>query len=44
MPQARRGIGDWLSFYNDERLHQALGYRTPREVFQSPAREFLKAG
>jgi putative transposase len=33
---ARRGIGGWLSFYNDERLHQALGYRTPREVFQMP--------
>ena len=37
VPQARRGIGCWLSFYNDERLHQALGYRTPREVFQAPA-------
>jgi putative transposase len=37
VPEARRGIGDWLSFYNDERLHQALGYRTPREVFQVPA-------
>ena len=33
---ARRGIGGWLGFYNDERLHQALGYRTRREVFQSP--------
>jgi len=36
VPEARRGIGCWLSFYNDERLHQALGYRTPREVFQAP--------
>jgi putative transposase len=34
--EARRGIGDWLTFYNDERLHQALGYRTPREMFQAP--------
>ena len=31
--EARHGIGDWLSFYNDERPHQALEYRTPREVF-----------
>ena len=37
VPDARRGIGDWLSFYNDERLHQTLGYRAPREVFQAPA-------
>jgi putative transposase len=33
---ARRGIGCWLDFYNDERLHQALGYRTPHEVFLAP--------
>ena len=37
VPEARRGIGGWLNFYNDERLHQALGYRTPREVFLAPA-------
>jgi len=35
VPEARHGIGGWLSFYNDERLHQALGYRTPCEVFQA---------
>jgi putative transposase len=34
--EARRGIGGWLTFYNDGRLHQALGYRTPSEVFQMP--------
>jgi transposase InsO family protein len=33
--EARRGIGDWLTFYNDRRLHQALGYCTPREVFHA---------
>ena len=32
---ARRGIDGWLNFYNGERLHQALGYRTPCEVFQA---------
>jgi putative transposase len=37
VPEARRGIGGWLSFYNDERLHQALGYRTPCEVFRASA-------
>jgi hypothetical protein len=31
--EARRGIGGWLTFYNEERPHQALGYRTPRGVF-----------
>ena len=28
--EARQSIGGWLHFYNEERLHQALGYRTPR--------------
>lgn len=30
--EAREGIGSYLSFYNRERLHQSLGYRTPEEV------------
>ena len=34
VPEARAGIGTYLGFYNDERPHQALGYRTPREVFE----------
>ncbi len=32
--EAKAGIGDYLKFYNQERPHQALGYRTPGEVFQ----------
>jgi putative transposase len=31
--EARRGIGAWLVFYNNERPHQALDYCTPSEVF-----------
>jgi putative transposase len=30
---ARAGIGKYFRFYNTERPHQALGYRTPAEVF-----------
>jgi putative transposase len=32
---ARIGIGDYLHFYNNARSHQALGYRTPGDVFTS---------
>ena len=35
--EARRSIGDWLAFYNDVRVHQALNYRTPRDVFEAAA-------
>jgi putative transposase len=32
--EAKAGIGAWLSFYNQERQHQSLGYRTPRQIYQ----------
>jgi putative transposase len=32
---ARAGIDGWLTFYNDERPHQALGYLTPRAVYEA---------
>ena len=32
--EARAGIGAWLGFYNEERQHQSLGYRTPRQIYQ----------
>jgi putative transposase len=31
--EAKAGIGDWFTFYNEERPHQALGYRTPVAVY-----------
>jgi putative transposase len=31
--EARKGIDQYFCFYNNERLHQSLGYRSPREVF-----------
>jgi putative transposase len=32
--EAKAGIGAWLSFYNQERQHQSLGYRTPRQIYE----------
>jgi len=32
--EARAGIGEWIAFYNEHRLHQALGYRTPMAVLR----------
>ena len=34
--EARAGIGEYFRFYNTERPHQALGYRTPAEVYGTP--------
>ncbi len=30
--ETRVGLGSYLGFYNDQRVHQALAYRTPAEV------------
>jgi hypothetical protein len=30
--EAKAGIGAWLDFYEEERQHQSLGYRTPRQI------------
>jgi putative transposase len=31
--EARQGLRDYFALYNNERLHQSLGYRTPAEVY-----------
>ena len=31
------GLEGWFAFYNHERPHQALAYRTPAEVYHDPA-------
>jgi len=41
---ARVGISDYFRFYNTERPHQALGYRTPAEVFTSIPVEAANGG
>lgn len=33
--EARAGIGEWIAFYNERRLHQALGYRAPMAVWRA---------
>jgi putative transposase len=36
--EARDAIASYFDFYNHERLHQALGYRPPRQVFNEALR------
>jgi hypothetical protein len=35
--EAKAGIAGWIAFYNEQRLHQALGYRTPMAVWRAAA-------
>jgi putative transposase len=30
----RLGIAAWMEFYNEQRLHQALGYRAPMALWR----------
>jgi putative transposase len=42
--EARIGLGNYFRFYNTERPHQALDYRTPAEVFTSTPVEATNGG
>ena len=37
--EARSGINAYVEFYNRQRPHQALGYRTPAEVYENGQEE-----
>lgn len=41
--EARQRIRAWFDFYNDERPHQALDYRTPTTVYQSDLKKVKRA-
>ena len=34
VPQLQQGLGRYFPYYNEERLHQSLGYRTPVAVYR----------
>jgi putative transposase len=36
VPELHRGLARYFAFYNDERPHQSLGYRTPAAVYRGP--------
>ena len=42
--QAERSLGDYFQFYCQRRIHQALGYRTPAQVYGQEAEEHTKRG
>ena len=44
VPPLRHGLGRYFGFYNDERPHQSLGYRTPAEVYRGSRARGRSAG
>ncbi len=39
VPALHRGLATYFAFYNEERLHQSLGYRTPAAVYRGTKAE-----
>jgi len=37
--EARANLKDYLRFYNEQRVHQSLDYRTPAEVYFANSRK-----
>ena len=37
LSHAREVIGRWIKYYNTRRPHQALGYKSPVEVYKNAA-------
>jgi putative transposase len=44
IPVATRSLSDYFRFYNEERLHQALAYRTPAAVYLAGAATRARPG
>lgn len=40
--EARAGIGRYFEFYNQQRLHQSLSYKTPQSVYLDKAHQFVR--
>ncbi len=38
VPEAKENMKAYINFYNNERLHQSLGYKTPREIYETNKR------
>jgi putative transposase len=44
VPELESGLATYFRFYDEERLHQSLAYRTPAEVYREGTRGRLRGG